>query len=725
MRLAFNKGKDRIINSMGMTEQILRLMPGKNKRHTIKRPILKEVETPKSATDTFYEATKEILPKIEESIERTLLAKYIDTFGNSADKKEIYEAYMVRKDDLEKLEEKAEDFIASPSNLDPFEPIKVIRKPLTYDEYEDRENMFYSYDGEGLSYHTFDTIGKYTIFPESHWKRMFPRESPGQFDHNDFNRRNIYALMCTEENLKLTYDLARKTLPKDRKIDYADLIKRSSDMKEILKDEVMFVQLYQDFCLDLLDVMKERDPKGLSKVYDSPSIFDGVVGILLRELRKKPIRNFILYQPTRKKIMNDFTDMLEELFESKDIFLKELKDVIELRRILEITLTKADLGDLAEYSEMIHDEKKYKIYLQGHQKYCFHFWRPEDMREYSLQGFKGFNTGCFVWGRSGSGKSGTLAYATAWAHENNWVVISIPRARKFTDNRVKIERHINGLYVQEQLAKELLEDLRISNLAHFEKMPVDLNIYGKMDKTGVHDNELATCHTDENGIKYFREYDPKRRVWNDAWKEHLTEFELKQITKDTPKMLERISHFVKEPKTLLEIADYGIEHPEQATCAIAEIVHQLYNTDEANVMVMIDGYTEWFRPSEYTSFRYANSGYFIPPHDIAIPRLFMKFDGHKIRNGVKICAATQESYFNHKVTPEMIESPKCYNVEMGPLHLNEFRNAVRFFQIDGKIFTDIKEWRIEQMHMESQGYWKGLYESYFKTISHFDYEKRE
>ena len=53
--------------------------------------------------------------------------------------------------------------------------------------------------------------------------------------------------MCTEEGLKLTYDLARRTLPKERKVDYEQLIKNSGDLKEILKDEVMFVQLYQDF----------------------------------------------------------------------------------------------------------------------------------------------------------------------------------------------------------------------------------------------------------------------------------------------------------------------------------------------------------------------------------------------------------------------------------------------------------------------------------------------
>jgi len=311
--------------------------------------------------------------------------------------------------------------------------------------------------------------------------------------------------------------------------------------------------------------MNAKNSIATRNVFESPSLFDGVVGILLRELRKKPIRNFILYKPTRVKIMNEFIDMLVELFESKDIHLRELKDVIELKRILEITLTKSDMGHLAEFSELNHDTKKYKIYLQGHQKYCYHFWRPEDMRDYSLQSFRGFNTGSFLWGRSGSGKSGTLSYVIAWAHENNWVVINIPRARKFTSNKIKIERHINGLYLQTQLSKELLEDLKVSNQVKFEELKVNHSIYGKFDKTGTHDDELESCHTDSQGIKNFREYDPRRRVWNDAWKDHLTEMEIKQISKDTPKMMERISDLLKKPETLLDIANYGIENPDQAT----------------------------------------------------------------------------------------------------------------------------------------------------------------
>jgi hypothetical protein len=63
----------------------------------------------------------------------------------------------------------------------------------------------------------------------------------------------------------------------------------------------------------------------------------------------------------------------------------------------------------------------------------------------------------------------------------------------------------------------------------------------------------------------------------------------------------------------------------------------------------------------------------------------------------------------------MIDSPKCYNVEMQPLHLNEFRNALIFNQVNGKFFEYIPEWRVETMFMEAQGNWKALYESFFRA----------
>lgn len=38
----------------------------------------------------------------------------------------------------------------------------------------------------------------------------------------------------------------------------------------------------------------------------------------------------------------------------------------------------------------------------------------------------------------------------------------------------------------------------------------------------------------------------------------------------------RLSDKLRDPKTIIEICDYGISHPELATNCIAEILEQLY-----------------------------------------------------------------------------------------------------------------------------------------------------
>jgi small subunit ribosomal protein S29 len=57
----------------------------------------------------------------------------------------------------------------------------------------------------------------------------------------------------------------------------------------------------------------------------------------------------------------------------------------------------------------------------------------------------------------------------------------------------------------------------------------------------------------------------------------------------------------------------------------------------------MDGYNDWFKPSQYLSFRYENDKHLkgtIPPKDFALVRMLMKFDGHLMRNGYKLMATT-------------------------------------------------------------------------------------
>ena len=41
------------------------------------------------------------------------------------------------------------------------------------------ESIFSSLLGDGISHHTFSDIGKYVVFPENHYKRMYPSKAFG------------------------------------------------------------------------------------------------------------------------------------------------------------------------------------------------------------------------------------------------------------------------------------------------------------------------------------------------------------------------------------------------------------------------------------------------------------------------------------------------------------------------------------------------------------------
>ena len=161
------------------------------------------------------------------------------------------------------------------------------------------------------------------------------------------------------------------------------------------------------------------------------------------------------------------------------------------------------------------------MYLSKYHKRCCHHWRPVDVRRVGVAkgAFKGFNTGGLLWGEKGCGKSQILAYITAWAHENNWVNLSFPHCDQvMEDLNHRPERMENGLYLQVNLAARLLNDIYTANEAAFKEMDVNLDLYGKIDMTGVHEDDDDPCP---------REYDPIRQCWSDDWKKFLYDSEIR------------------------------------------------------------------------------------------------------------------------------------------------------------------------------------------------------
>lgn len=87
----------------------------------------------------------------------------------------------------------------------------------------------------------------------------------------------------------------------------------------------------------------------------------------------------------------------------KDIKVRTFAEICEHLPIIKFKLPKSNLASLSELQAA--DVLEYKLYLSGYHKFCYHHWRPEDIRSVSLNRFKGNNTGCLFWGDRGCGKS--------------------------------------------------------------------------------------------------------------------------------------------------------------------------------------------------------------------------------------------------------------------------------------------------------------------------------
>ena len=396
------------------------------------------------------------------------------------------------------------------------------------------------------------------------------------------------------------------------------------------------------------------------------------------------------------QVIEQIVCAMMDMCNEQSIILHDFAEVVERLPILHLELEKKSLsGGFADLQS--RDRIRYKMYLRGYHKKCYHHWRPEDIRRVGLgKGlFKGFNTGGLLWGERGCGKSQILAYLSAWAHESSWINVTVASCPEFVDASHEIERMGNGLYLQPALAARVLSDLKTQNEQIFRELDVDMSRFGQYDLTGAKDADGEPCP---------RTWDPLRQCWSDDWKQYLYDDELKHEEVKGKLLDYRLSDKCSDPKKLIDIVEAGIADPILATNAIAEILEQLYHQDDHHVLFTLDGYNTWLNPSEYDSFRYVNDPALkahIPPRDLALVRLLLKFDGHMVRQGVKFASTTHYRTFNHIMTPEMVDWFKGYEHKVPNLTLNEFRNMLIYKSLSEWGPRFYREWQVESLYMET------------------------
>jgi len=66
--------------------------------------------------------------------------------------------------------------------------------------------------------------------------------------------------------------------------------------------------IFQDFALDLLDFLESQEPYETKVMYkeffNAPGVFDGVVNVLVQELRHKPMRPHLCDKKARMHLID-------------------------------------------------------------------------------------------------------------------------------------------------------------------------------------------------------------------------------------------------------------------------------------------------------------------------------------------------------------------------------------------------------------------------------------
>ena len=128
-----------------------------------------------SVSDYLFNYTRNVLPRMEEKLELQLLEKVKERLGNEQEKKEVWYAYQQRKDNLAKMSEAKEI------------GLKEKREEALSIPHEEMSRVIITIQGDGMSHHTFEDIGRYTVFPKQHVQRMFPNNKFfGNYEKDEF-----------------------------------------------------------------------------------------------------------------------------------------------------------------------------------------------------------------------------------------------------------------------------------------------------------------------------------------------------------------------------------------------------------------------------------------------------------------------------------------------------------------------------------------------------------
>eukprot|EP00435_Cladocopium_sp_Y103_P000149 s613_g1.t1 len=304
--------------------------------------------------------------------------------------------------------------------------------------------------------------------------------------------------------------------------------------------------------------------------------------------------------------------------------------------------------------------------------------------------------GFLIDGHKGTGKSQVLNLVTMWARKNGWLVVLEPNPGRYLREIAEIKRSNNGIYLQSEFAQQFLEALSLANRQMLQEIPVDYQSYGSRGIDG--EPKHATS----------RLYHPliEKTVDTEAQDENLSAGErLKRIAKYRRKVrIPTMVDVLRQPQNVWEIVEFGLDREEYAVQAVAEAFVQLQQQTTHPVLVVVDSWNECFPCSEYVSIRYDNTRFhgYIPGYHLSMPRALHRWDGHKFRRGLKICATSWQKFKRRAYRPELLGVKDHEIRTVRNFTQQEFANYVMYLRIM-KVLHNFPADDLNYFYMLTQG----------------------
>lgn len=659
-------------------------------------------------SQAFQVFTRKVIPSLEEAIEEKLIGDIYNKMDSEALRNELMMSYQRRRLKIENYtrdEEKESVEEAEFSN--PLE--KAVYTHVSFDNIN----------------HTSDrTVGLYHLDNIENKEKFYPDGFYGDFDIFLFNKAPIFSMMCPKEANDVIEVMRWHDHVFENTLDVESLVNcyvLDEDFALIVKnDRKMYFSLFRLVALEVREALYEdRNSQFVNdKLYDS-FLFDILIHSFLKQSFSSISLRMALANPTtRKEVCKNL--WRQAIDKSDQEFVNYVAAHEWLQDIGSISLQIEEYG----LKKVRGEDTPFKTGNTFTQIISFanieHYLDvvDHDRQSFSFGPFLGANSGIMIHGDQGTGKTGNLAYISNYAYHNDWIVVKIPNVYDWTMNMENpLERNeMNRLYMHNNNCQKILENLIKIYGSKLEAMPLDMELFGKFDSGGVHQDEPPAVKNT---------YNEWRRTYFFEMDNFPLESDRDEMLNYQRYLLQNVAERFPNPQNMLELAQYGIDNEEWALNSLAEVMEQLYNQETHKVLVAVDGFNWFFRKSDYTDGRYEPDPLLrgmVPPYHIAECRMFMRFDGHKIKNGLKVVSSCLKHLNRHTFEPSKINYPEGFDIKAQPIELDQIRNSISHFCNIGHLDGRFQEERVSQLFfLETQGNWRQLAEvldnPFIRTLS--------